>query len=240
MSKNTILADEQQALDDYLGALLSEPVPHLRPVETREAPSVRELPLPREIPVAPPVVPEIETPVPVAESGTSQPAPVAGAEPPQPEPLLPAWAEERFQCLLFNVAGLNLAVPLACLNGVLGWPEDITPMPGHADHFLGLLQHLDQQVKVIDTAGVVLPPERLAALDSADRRYGNVILIDEGRWGLACDRVGEVVTLDKDGVRWRTRSGKRRWLAGTVIEHMCALLDTGQMARGLASGQFDE
>ena len=32
-------------------------------------------------------------------------------------------------------------------------------------------------------------------------------------------------TVRKDAVRWRERNGKRPWLAGLVIERMCALID---------------
>lgn len=238
MSQNTILANEQQALDDYLGALLGEPAPRLRPVETRTAPAL-DIPLLREIPVAPPAPePVKEAHVEIKPMPAAATVPAAEAVAAEAPSVIPDWAEKTFQCLLFKVAGLNLAVPLSRLNGVMVWPEEITPMPGHSPHFLGLHQHLQRQVKVVDTAGVVLPPERLTALNAENRHYGHVILIDDGRWGLACDAVGKVITLDKSGVRWRTSRGKRGWLAGTVVDHMCALLDTEQMAETLVKGGF--
>ena len=69
MSKNNMLANEQEALDDYLGALLGEPAPHLRPVESKTAP-VLDTPLPLEIPVAPPV----EQPAPAEEAPSKREA----------------------------------------------------------------------------------------------------------------------------------------------------------------------
>ncbi len=33
-----------------------------------------------------------------------------------------------------------------------------------------------------------------------------------------------------------THRGQRPWLAGTVIEHMCALLDVSELAELIASG----
>src|SRR5690554_1912731 len=42
----------------------------------------------------------------------------------------PYWAQERFECLLFSVAGLKLAVPLVCLGGIHAIQErdKITPL----------------------------------------------------------------------------------------------------------------
>ena len=42
---------------------------------------------------------------------------------------VPEWAESRFQCLLFKVSGLSLAVPLVKLNSVIPWNEEITKTP---------------------------------------------------------------------------------------------------------------
>jgi purine-binding chemotaxis protein CheW len=66
-----------------------------------------------------------------------------------------------------------------------------------------------------------------------------VVFIADGTWGLACDELAQVVTLRPDEVRWRTSRTRRRWLAGTVIEHMCALLDPPVFADVLASGLED-
>lgn len=148
----------------------------------------------------------------------------------------PDWARGEFQCLLFRVAGLTLALPLARLGGVLPWDgAAVTPMPNHQAWFLGLREHLGRRVRLIDVAQVVLPPDRRAALaPPGSGRLGNVILIGDGGWGLACDAVDEVITLSPDAVKWRSREGSRLWLAGTVIKEMCALIDTDAFAAMLA------
>jgi len=49
-----------------------------------------------------------------------------------------------------------------------------------------------------------------------------------------------VLRLTPDQVRWRTERTRRRWLAGTVIEHMCALIDPPAFAEMLrTSGAAD-
>jgi len=64
-----------------------------------------------------------------------------------------------------------------------------------------------------------------------------IILMDEGKWGLACDDIGEVITLQNTDVRWRTAEGRRTWLAGTVSDRLCALLDTDSLSKMLAEGE---
>ena len=73
------------------------------------------------------------------------------------------------------------------------------------------------------------------ATPTADRmKY--IILLDEGKFGLAADSITQVLTLEADDVRWRSDAGRRPWLAGTISERLFALLDTDVLARILAEG----
>jgi purine-binding chemotaxis protein CheW len=147
------------------------------------------------------------------------------------------WAESRFQALLFEVAGLTLAVPLVKLKGVVSTAADVTPMPGHSPMFLGVVSYQGLQSKVVDTARFVLPVERAASLaDAPGDRCRHLVMIDEGRWALACSRIGDVVDLEPTDIKWRSASGTRLWLAGTVIARMCALLDIDQLTHELVTG----
>ncbi len=221
------LVNERDALSVYFDALLHEETvtePVREPLPVQEPPALAPV-------LAPPVLSVAET---VEE-------PVVEAAPPAVEPR-PEWGEEPFQALLFKVWGLTLAVPLVELSGIQEWHADqVTPMPGHAPWYLGLMQYRDNSVPVVDTAHLVLPPDRLARLDtSAAERLGRVVFIGDGRWGLGCDSVAEVITLEPDQVSWRTSRAKRRWLAGTVIEQMCALIDPPAFAEMLATGIADD
>jgi purine-binding chemotaxis protein CheW len=167
------------------------------------------------------------------------PQPVAVAAPVRSEGR-PAWGDDTFQALLFKVGGLTLAVPLVELTGVQEWRDGmVTPLPGHVPWYLGLMQYRDRSVPVVDTAQLVMPEDRQGTLLPWQERLRHVVLIGDGSWGLACDELAQVVTLRPDEVRWRTSRTRRRWLAGTVIEHMCALLDPPVFADVLASGLED-
>ncbi len=245
---SNLLVDEKMAVSLFLDSLLTEPEAEAteaapQPVQTVELPPVVNLPK-VEIPVAEPeVVTEtrIETETAAETEQLTETAP-AVTEPVRQHDDRPAWADAPFQVLLFEVAGLKLAVPLIELSAVIEWTDSVTEMPGHADFYMGILQHLEHKVAVIDTARMVLPANRLHELagDDPRARVKHIVLIDDYRWGLACDRIGEVITLQPDEVRWRTSRTRRSWLAGTVIEHMCALLNSEGFANMLETGSDPE
>ncbi|HED16110.1 MAG TPA: chemotaxis protein CheW [Gammaproteobacteria bacterium] len=151
---------------------------------------------------------------------------------------VPEWAQQSFQSLMFSVTGLHLSVPLDKLSGVIPWNSDhIVPMPGHSENFLGLLRHLGQNVKVIDLARLVVPQNGGPDIVPAADRVKHILLIDDGRWGLACDSINEILVLEAQDVRWRTCAGKRAWLAGTIIDKLCALLELDALVKLLESGK---
>jgi len=145
--------------------------------------------------------------------------------------LIPEWAEAPFQCLLFKVGDLSLAVPLVRLNGVIPWSDKVVETPNQTDWYLGVLMNHGHKVQVIDTAVMVLPPEHRQEMsdDPADR-LSHILLVDDQRWGLACDSIGDVVWLKNTDVKWRSNKTKRPWLLGTAIDHMCAVMDTEAFA----------
>ncbi len=222
--KTITLVEQQHALDAYLDSLLAEAT-EPEPAPAPEAPPVAL----QVVEPASAEADEIGTPVVEAPAVAPPPAPEQAR---QSEPR-PEWAEGRFQCLIFRVLGLKLAVPLARLNGILPWDEDLTRMPGHAPHFLGLMKAHGETVQVVDTARIVMPADRQPpAIGEQERPLpSHVILVGQRRWGLACDGLSDTITLEPDEVHWRSRRGKRPWLAGTVIEQMCALLDVDALVR---------
>jgi purine-binding chemotaxis protein CheW len=134
----------------------------------------------------------------------------------------PEWAQERFECLLFSVAGLQLAVPLISLGAIYKIESNFTPLVGRASWFMGLYRHDERNIRVVDTAQLVMP----SRVDSTTREnYKYIIRLGGNNWGIACDSVQESIQLEPEAVKWRTERSKRAWLSGTVIEHMCALID---------------
>ncbi len=152
----------------------------------------------------------------------------------------PLWAQAPFECLLFEVVGLKLAAPLVELGGIARIGDGLTPIFGQSDWFMGLLRWNDRNIRVVDTARLIMP-ERLPALVDGQRPpYEFVLLIEGTDWGLAMDSATEALHLQPDEVRWRISQQNRQWLAGTVLEKMCALLDMGSVARLLQTETITE
>ena len=225
----------QLALESYLDALLQDateeeqPIlvlePALAPESTldefqlavleEQARDAQVVTAPVVVPIAPAVVvpvvvePVVVAPVvvePVVEvhlPPSITPPPVAGDD-------RPAWAAEPFECLLFDVAGLTLAVPLVCLGSIYSL-----------------------EGKVLDTARWVMPDRYR---DDFRQGLQYVISVQGYEWGLAVHQVSRSLRLDPNEIKWRSHRGQRPWLAGTVIEHMCALLDVAELAELIASG----
>ncbi len=201
-------ADHELALKVYIDSLLLEPA--------FEAPA--------EVEVESHVHKPVEQTVADTEI-TEQAAAVPDEQPVQQEII--SDTDEPFECILFKVAGfLTLAVPMVGLNGIVQWDGEITPIPGHAGWFLGLVSYRGHQVKVIDIAKFVIPENHKSrhAVDG-EREFKHLLLIDDGKFGLACDDLGQVLKLTSDKVRWRKDRNSRPWLAGTLIEQMSALID---------------
>lgn len=236
-----VLVDEKVAISLFLDSLLREPEIKVEtniPVEKviadvttlkLDAPIRTKIKVDETIP--------IKNDIKIQEIGHHEKVEVK-----QQEELLPEqekWANKPFQVLLFSVAGLKLAIPLVELSGVVEWTDKVTEMPGHADFYMGILQHLEHKIPIIDTAKMVFPVNKQAELvgDKSRQRVKHIVLIGDHQWGLACDKIGEVITLESKGVRWRSADNSRTWLAGTVIEHMCALLNAEGFAAMLKGNE---
>lgn len=178
-----------------------------------------------EIAQVAPVEPLVDVHLPPAPNQPVPPATVDGR---------PAWAAEPFECLLFDVAGLTLAVPLVCLGSIYSLAgHELTPLFGQPDWFLGILPSQSGNLKVLDTARWVMPDRYR---DDFRQGLQYVISVQGYEWGLAVHQVSRSLRLDPNEIKWRSQRGQRPWLAGTVIEHMCALLDVAELAELIASG----
>ena len=231
------------SLDEFEAAVLEEQVRDARLVEA-VAPVAPVAPVAFVELVEPPIrveVAPVASPVPVRAPVIEQAPPevAAAAEPPPvPSGFLPdgrpAWAEEPFECLLFDVAGLTLAVPLICLGSIYPLEgQELTPLFGQPEWFLGILPSQAGNLKVLDTARWVMPDRYR---DDFREGLQYVISVQGYEWGLAVHQVSRSIRLDPNEVKWRSQRTQRPWLAGTVIEHMCALLDVAALAELIASG----
>jgi len=125
-------------------------------------------------------------------------------------------------CLIFTVCGLKLAIPLPMLGGGRRVSRRVVPLFGQASWSLGVWQGDKSKLTIIDSAQLMMP-ERKRSLQ--DEGYEYFIQLDRSPWAVACQQICDTVKLDQDAIKWRGETSKRPWLAGTVIDEMCALID---------------
>ncbi|TBN42110.1 CheW domain-containing protein [Pseudomonas sp. BGI-2] len=234
----------EAALDEFQAAVLEEQARDAQKPVMPAAPVVA--PVVAAVAKAPVVIEEAPTPI-LAPVSTLAPLlqtlvpplvevhlPPSNTPPPVATDGRPAWAAEPFECLLFDVAGLTLAVPLVCLGSIYSLAgHELTPLFGQPEWFLGILPSQAGNLKVLDTARWVMPDRYR---DDFRQGLQYVISVQGYEWGLAVHQVSRSLRLDPNEIKWRSHRGQRPWLAGTVIEHMCALLDVSALAELIASG----
>ncbi|MBX8483977.1 CheW domain-containing protein [Pseudomonas cichorii] len=248
------LEEPSDTIDEFQAAVLEEQALDARRQQVKPvavavaAPAPVAVPVAVAAPVVVPVVTPVEVPAPVVVAEVAVPK-VEVVEPvvqlstlgeqrtPTPPPNRegrPAWADEPFECLLFDVAGLTLAVPLICLGSIYPLAgQELTPLFGQPDWFLGILPSQAGNLKVLDTARWIMPDRYR---DDFRQGLQYVISVQGYEWGLAVHQVSRSLRLDPAEIKWRGHRGQRPWLAGTVIEHMCALVDVAELAELIASG----
>ena len=234
----------EAALDEFQAAVLEEQARDAQKSVVAAAPAVA--PVVAAVAKAPVVIEDAPAPI-LAPVSTLAPLlqtlvpplvevhlPPSNTPPPVETDGRPAWAAEPFECLLFDVAGLTLAVPLVCLGSIYSLAgHELTPLFGQPEWFLGILPSQAGNLKVLDTARWVMPDRYR---DDFRQGLQYVISVQGYEWGLAVHQVSRSLRLDPNEIKWRSHRGQRPWLAGTVIEHMCALLDVSALAELIASG----
>ncbi|MHC8386185.1 CheW domain-containing protein [Pseudomonas sp. LB3P14] len=238
------VVEVEAALDEFQAAVLEEQARDAQKPAVVAAPTVAPVVAP--VMKAPVVIEEAPAPV-LAPVSTIAPLlqalvppvvevhlPPSNTPPPVETDGRPSWAAEPFECLLFDVAGLTLAVPLVCLGSIYSLAgHELTPLFGQPEWFLGILPSQAGNLKVLDTARWVMPDRYR---DDFRQGLQYVISVQGYEWGLAVHQVSRSLRLDPNEIKWRSHRGQRPWLAGTVIEHMCALLDVSALAELIASG----
>jgi purine-binding chemotaxis protein CheW len=224
----------EDVMEDYMSALLTdEPI-----IEDLTRHSVEQLlktaPIPRTEPFKQPIEETVET-VPVIakvlEDKVEKKLVTVKTPTKVVKPVIP---EGEFQVLLFEVAGMTLAVPLTELGGI-HQVETINPLFGKPEWFKGVLLHRDEKYNVVDTAKWVMP-EKSAEKLAESTKYQYLIVLGESGWGLGCESLVATETLIPDDVKWRNVEGSRPWLSGMVKKKMCALVNVQQLISMLNQG----
>ena len=134
--------------------------------------------------------------------------------------------DKHLQALLFEVAGMQLALSLDELDGIENWPEDgLSQIPGHPSYVVGALSRPQQHTQVIDLTTLITNQSS----NSDNNRY--ILLIDNKQLGLAVSAIRHVVKLEGDNVRWRREPGQRPWLAGMLMSPLSSIISLPELLK---------
>lgn len=167
------------------------------------------------------------------ESIAHQQIPESPPAPPSVTKDLVEQLDDEFQVLFFKVAGLTLAVPLVSLGGIVNL-DRINHLMGRPGWYLGVQQHRESQLNVVDTCAWVMPEKYDDLAQSVNYQY--IVVLQDSSWGLTCESLVNTVKIHKSQVNWRSQAGKRPWLAGVVKEQMCGILNVDALIAMLDSG----
>ncbi len=134
------------------------------------------------------------------------------------------------QCLMFQAANTQLSIPLIELGSVVPWVDNMTQLPSSQHWSLGVLQHRERNIRVVDTAGIL----NIKKSNTDENHPRHILVFGEGDWGLSCDSLGEVVNVESDDIQW---SGPKSpgLNMGTIKSSLAQLLDPIKVMRYLDS-----
>ncbi len=131
-------------------------------------------------------------------------------------------AEPKPGYIVFRVARLDFALPAARVRAVLPWPSAQSQPAPSADGWLGQLSCDGQTIEVADTAAHLLP----GIQPSGTAVIRQVLWLADTALGLGCEAVIDSErAIDEQQVCWSGAGTTRPWLAGTLAQPRCALID---------------
>jgi purine-binding chemotaxis protein CheW len=221
----------EDVMEDYMSALLTDaPI-----IEDAQRQSVEQLlktaPIPRTEPFIQPADESVPVIAKVLELKVEKKLVTVKTVTKVVKPVIPT---EKFQVLLFEVAGMTLAVPLTELGGIHKI-ESINPLFGKPAWFKGVLLHREEKFNVVDTAKWVMS-EKSAEKLAESTKYQYLIVLGESGWGLGCESLIATETLLPDEVKWRNVEGSRPWLSGMIKKKMCALVNVQHLINMVSQG----
>ncbi len=162
-----------------------------------------------------------------ALEGTAQQAPLPVLNLQIPD-TLSQWREtEKHDCLLLQLAGITLAMPLCCVDLPKPWPEGVELLD-HAQSLFQARYPTEQQTRVVVHLAEIIMPGRGVPV-----REGIVVPMLNLPWSLRVDDLQGTRSFSAGDINWNQSPSKRPWLGGMVRGQPVALVDPLRLAQQL-------
>jgi len=134
----------------------------------------------------------------------------------------------EIDCKVFNIAGLNIAVPISCIREIVTQQQLLVNenQTSQSAMCAGKIDYKNEIIEVIDIEGLVM--NGVSTDDNSNEYKKNstdIILFKGSSAGFICDALPDKQTILNELVHWRDADSKRLWLAGTVAKMGLVLLD---------------
>lgn len=153
------------------------------------------------------------------------------------EPELPSYRERiefPMQCLMFHVGDNQLSIPIVELHSIVPGIENLTRLPHAPEWFIGVIQHRDSSIKVVDTARLLS-----IKVSQLNNETPHVLVFRDADWGITCDHPGEIIYLHEDDVKW-SKARPDGLLLGTIKQSLAVLLDAEKIIKRVSNGERQE
>ena len=138
---------------------------------------------------------------------------------------IPKWAENGFSALKLYAAGMSFYVPISYVSGIKKVKQKFTASYDKPDWLLGSLVLKRKSVTVINTGKLVSQDLEKNNYPPHPDQNEYVILLGDGSYGLSCDSIAEVTQMAVKDIHWKMKNASQRWMLGTCVNEMAALLD---------------
>jgi len=142
--------------------------------------------------------------------------------------------EFPLQCLMFKVDNILLAIPLIKIGTVVPFGNRLTQLPHSPKHFKGLLTHRETNVRVADSASLLLGERHRR--ENKEFLPSHLLVFESEDWAISCDELLDVVTLNEEDIKWHTGDQDRLSL-GTIKKSLALILNPDSIANKLTGSE---
>ena len=146
----------------------------------------------------------------------------------------------QIDCLQVFINGLPFLIPTSYINQVKKINQNITRLPVEANAFLGLIKLEERSVAVIDLITLVCESNRKKTTDMQvrDNFIQHILLMEQGRYAIACDKPGELCKLDTDDVQISQARNSHRFYHGIAKSRLCPVINMDRVNDAIADMPF--
>jgi len=138
-----------------------------------------------------------------------------------------AYTKESFECQIFNIAGLNIALPTNSINQTLKKQSIIVNEKNNQNTlFAGTINFGNSEIDIINIEYLVMNGvSNNTDLITTKNTPVDIIVLQGINVGFIANDIINTQTINTTDVHWRDNNSQRLWLAGTVAQRGLALLD---------------